>query len=137
MLSVGWAIAVRWLYKTCCPTGLAADWLIFVIVVVATPVLIGFLDAEIVALYLLIASRFGINSNEVFAGQSLEDHKGFLRLHIDARGHADGLPDQAAAGLPAVAAGPGGCRRPTRGCVPEDPLEPELIETEPIRIRRP
>jgi hypothetical protein len=136
VLSVGWAIGARLLYKNVLPDGLAADWLIFVIVLVATPVLIGFLDAEIVALYLLIASRFGINSNEVFAGQSLEDHKGFLRLHIDREGTLTVYPIK----LPRV------CRRwrpaPDGAAtdpwlVPVDPLEPELIEAEPIRIRKP
>jgi hypothetical protein len=131
-LSVGWAVVVRWLYHDVLPDGLTADWLIFVIVALATPLLIGFLDAELVALYLLIASRFGINSNEVFAGQSLEDHKGFLRLHIGTDGVLTVYPIK----LPRV------CRewRPDPGgaptdpwLVPEQPLEPELIET-PIRI---
>jgi hypothetical protein len=120
------------MYHDLLPDGLAADWLIFVIVAVATPLLIGFLDAEIVALYLLIASRFGINSNEVFAAQSLEDHKGFLRLHIGTDGVLTVYPVK----LPRV------CRtwRPDPGGAPTDPwlvpeedLEPELIET-PIRI---
>jgi hypothetical protein len=47
---------------------------------------IGFIDAELVACYLLVASRAGINLNEVMEGQSIEDHKGFLRLRIDADG---------------------------------------------------
>ncbi|MGH3762144.1 metallophosphoesterase [Actinophytocola sp.] len=133
-LSVGWAFTVRWLYRDVLPDGTAADWLIFVIVVVATPLLIGFLDSEIVALYLLIASRFGINSNEVFAAQSLEDHKGFLRLHIDREGTLTVHPIT----LPRVCrrwrADPGGA--PTDPwLVPEEELAPTLIES-PIRIPR-
>lgn len=133
-LSVGWAFVVRWLYRDVLPDGVAADWLIFVIVVVGTPVVIGFVDAEVVALYLLIASRFGINSNEVFAGQSLEDHKGFLRVRI-AR---DGLTVYPIS-LPEV------CRkwRPNPDgaatdpwLLPEQELRPALIE-EPIRIPHP
>ncbi len=133
-LSVGWAFAVRWLYRDVLPDGVAADWLIFAIVAVTTPVVIGFLDAEIVALYLLIASRFGINSNEVFAGQSLEDHKGFLRLHIDREGALTIYPIV----VPRV------CRkwRPDPGGAPADPwlapeqeLAPELIEP-PVRVTR-
>jgi hypothetical protein len=131
-LSFGWAFVVRWLYRDVLPNGVAADWLIFLIVVVCTPLLIGFLDAEIVALYLLIASRYGINTNEVFAGQSLEDHKGFLRLHIDRDGTLTVYP----IALPRICrkwrADPAGA--PTDPwLVPEQPLKPELIE-EPVRI---
>ena len=136
VLSVGWAILVRWLYHAVLPDGAAADWLIFVIVVVATPVLIGFVDAEIVALYLLLVSRAGINFNEVFAAQSIEDHKGFLRLHIKTDGSLEIYPIK----LARV------CRRwrpdpkaPANApwLTPGEPLEPELIEDEPIRIPHP
>lgn len=85
-LSVAWAAFVLWLYQDLLPTGPVADSVVFSTVAIGTPVLIGFLDAELVALYLLLASRFGINVNEAFAGQSIEDHKGFLRLHIGADG---------------------------------------------------
>jgi hypothetical protein len=37
---------------------------------------------EVAALYLLIASRFGVNVNELFAGQGIQGYKGFLRMHI-------------------------------------------------------
>jgi len=39
-------------------------------------------STEIVALYLLIVSRFGVNLNELFAGQGIQRYKGFLRMHI-------------------------------------------------------
>jgi hypothetical protein len=42
--------------------------------------------AEVVALYLLIASRFGVNLNELFAGQAIQGYKGFLRMRIGADG---------------------------------------------------
>jgi hypothetical protein len=64
----------------------AAQWVTVVVALIGTPVLMGFLDSLVVALYLLVACRFGFNTNEVFAGQSLEDYKGFLRLHIDREG---------------------------------------------------
>ena len=51
-------------------------------------------SAEVVALYLLVASRFGVNVNELFAGQGIQGYKGFLRLHIDADGCAHDLPDR-------------------------------------------
>ena len=85
-LSFGWAFLVLRLDRDVFPDGSAADLAIVGIVAVGTPVVIGFLDAEVVAVYLLLASRFGINLNEAFAGQSIEDYKGFLRLHIDTEG---------------------------------------------------
>jgi hypothetical protein len=37
---------------------------------------------QLVAAYLLIGSRYGININELFAAQGIADGKSFLRLHI-------------------------------------------------------
>jgi hypothetical protein len=42
----------------------------------------GLVGSQLVAAYLLVASWFGININELFAGQGIEDHKSFLRLHL-------------------------------------------------------
>ncbi|MFC4857404.1 metallophosphoesterase family protein [Actinophytocola glycyrrhizae] len=132
-LSVGWALVVRALYPAL-PDGVAADWLIFLIVAVGTPVVIGFVDAEVVALYLLVVSRFGINLNEVMAGQSIEDHKGFLRMHVGADGTLTIYPVK----LPRVGrewiADPGGA--PTDPWLrPAEPLKVELIEA-PIKVPR-
>jgi hypothetical protein len=44
--------------------------------------IIGFLATQLCALYLLIASFFKVNVNELFAGQGIEDAKSFLRMHI-------------------------------------------------------
>jgi hypothetical protein len=38
--------------------------------------------SHLVAWYLLIASSLGVNVNELFAAQGIEDAKAFLRLHI-------------------------------------------------------
>jgi hypothetical protein len=46
----------------------------------------GLVGTELVAAYLLVASWFGLNVNELFAGQGIEDHKSFLRLHLAADG---------------------------------------------------
>jgi hypothetical protein len=75
-----WAVLLYWLQVQ------AAGWVTALVALVGTPVLIGFIDAEIVALYLLVASRFRINLNEAFAGQSIADYKSFLRMHINAEG---------------------------------------------------
>jgi hypothetical protein len=37
---------------------------------------------ELFALYLLIAAKFDVNLNELFAGQGITGYKGFLRLHF-------------------------------------------------------
>jgi hypothetical protein len=47
---------------------------------------IGFLSTQLCALYLLIASWFNVNINELFAGQGIEDAKCFLRMHISRDG---------------------------------------------------
>ncbi|MGQ0837463.1 metallophosphoesterase family protein [Actinokineospora sp.] len=134
-LCVGWSFTVIWLYTDVLPGGAVRDWSTLVIVLGGTPLLIGFLDAELVAGYLMIASRYGINLNEVMAGQSIEDHKGFLRLRIDPAGDLTIYPVK----LARV------CRawRPDPGGAPHEPwlrpdgevLAPELIE-DPIVVPR-
>lgn len=42
----------------------------------------GVAAALLVSLYLLVASNFRVNLNELFAGQGIEDFKSFLRLHF-------------------------------------------------------
>jgi hypothetical protein len=44
--------------------------------------LAGVVAALLVSAYLLIASRFKVNLNELFAGQGIEDFKSFLRLRF-------------------------------------------------------
>jgi hypothetical protein len=90
---------------------------------------------EIFALYLFLASRFGINMNELFAGQGIERYKGFLRLHIA----TDGVLTIYPVGVEGVShrwrANPGGA--PGASWIePVRPLQPHLIEP-PIRIGAP
>ena len=40
----------------------------------------------LVGVYLYLTSRRGIHINEVFSAQSIEDHKSFLRMHVQADG---------------------------------------------------
>ena len=47
---------------------------------------IGLVASQLVAAYLLVAGSFGVNVNELFAGQGIEDSKSFLRLRIDPDG---------------------------------------------------
>ena len=46
----------------------------------------GLAATMLVSAYLLVAGGFGINDNELFAGQSIEDAKYFLRMRIDESG---------------------------------------------------
>lgn len=46
----------------------------------------GLVASQLVGLYLLIAGHFGVNLNELFAAQGIEDSKSFLRLHVAADG---------------------------------------------------
>jgi hypothetical protein len=46
----------------------------------------GLVGSLLVGLYLLVASVFDVNVNELFAGQGIIDVKSFLRLHIAADG---------------------------------------------------
>lgn len=50
-------------------------------------VVIGFVSTFIFCAYMLVASAFGINLNELFSGQAIIDSKSFLRLHIDQQGN--------------------------------------------------
>ncbi|WP_436500254.1 metallophosphoesterase [Actinokineospora sp. HUAS TT18] len=134
-LSTAWAFTVIWLYTKVLPDGLIGDWATLVIVMVGTPLLIGFIDAELVAVYLMIASRFGINLNEVMAGQSIEDFKGFLRLRIDDQGGLTIFPIKLDTTCRAWTPAPDAPAH-TPWLVPTcDPLRPELIE-DPIEVPR-
>jgi hypothetical protein len=87
---------------------------------------------EVVALYLLVAARLGVNLNELFAGQGIQGYKGFLRMHIDADGTLTVYPigiDYANKRWRAMPAAPANAP----WIVPKKPLRPHLIEA-PIRI---
>jgi hypothetical protein len=133
-LSAGWALVIRWLYHDVLPGGTATDWVVFLVAAVGTPILIGFVDAEVVALYLLIASRFGINLNELMAAQSIEDHKGFLRLHIARDGMLTIYPVKVDRVCREWTANPKGAPD-APWILPVRPLTPELIEP-PIKVPR-
>ena len=125
-LGLGWTVAVFALH------GLRPDWLpdvvLALVVVVVTFVLIGFAATLLTGVYLLLASLADVNLNEVMAGQSLEDRRGFLRLHIDAAGTLRIYPVK----LPKVChhwrADPGGAATDPWLEPAGDPLAPELIE---------
>ncbi|MGE5155958.1 MAG: hypothetical protein ACM3JP_00490, partial [Betaproteobacteria bacterium] len=49
---------------------------------VAYSAVAGLLSAVVVALYLIVASLFGLNFNELFSSQRIEGFKALLRMHI-------------------------------------------------------
>jgi len=51
-------------------------------VVVLVGVVGGLVGCEVMGLYLLVADRFGLNLNELFAAQRNRDWKNFLRIHV-------------------------------------------------------
>lgn len=92
----------------------------------------GLIASQLVALYLFIAGNFRVNLNELFAGQGIEDYKGFLRLHFGRDGSLTIYP----IGLDKV--GRKWVPQPMRAAHtpwldPAKPLTPKLIE-DPIRI---
>ncbi|WBQ04011.1 metallophosphoesterase [Kribbella sp. CA-293567] len=113
----------------------AADWITVLVALVVTPVLVGFVDAELVAAYLLIAGKFGFNMNELFAGQSIEDYKGFLRMHINRAGDLTIYPLKVPKVCHAWKADPSGSPE-TPWLIPDGPtLRAALIEP-PIEVPR-
>jgi hypothetical protein len=97
--------------------------------------IIGFLATQVCALYLLVASFFKVNVNELFAGQGIEDAKSFLRMHIA----ADGTLTVHPIGIDKIcrewAAHPDG-KHDESWLRPVEPLTAHLIE-EPITVTGP
>jgi hypothetical protein len=60
-------------------------WSILLAFATYAPV-IAVLDSWIVGAYLIVASRFQVNVNELYAGLGIEDLKSFLRLYIGTDG---------------------------------------------------
>jgi hypothetical protein len=97
--------------------------------------IIGFVATQLLSLYLLVASKWNVNVNELFAGQGIEDAKSFLRLHITADGTLTVYP----IGIDRI------CRKwvadpdaeeHVSWLQPSEPLTPHLIE-EPFVIAGP
>ena len=82
---LGLGVLGTWLWTILGITDLHPVWRLVIAVGVYAP-LSGFLATQLVCLYLLIAHRFGVNVNELYAGQGIEDAKSFLRMRISADG---------------------------------------------------
>ncbi|MBB4766920.1 metallophosphoesterase [Amorphoplanes digitatis] len=97
--------------------------------------LIAYLATALLSLYLLVAGRFDVNVNELFAGQGIEDAKSFLRMHIAANGaltvHAIGVDKICRQWVADPDAAPD-----ASWLRPQEPLTPHLIEP-PIVVDNP
>jgi hypothetical protein len=132
-LGFGWTFVVFALHR------LRPDWLPDPVLALAlvglTFVLVGYAASLLTGLYLLLASLFDVNLNEVMAGQSIEDHKGFLRLHIGPDGTLRIYPIKLARVCRRWRADPAGAAGDPWLRPDGDPLVPELIEP-PIAVPR-
>lgn len=63
-----------------------ATWPLPIVATLVYLAVVGLASTILFCAYLLLASMFGVNVNELFAGQSIIDSKSFLRLHIDTNG---------------------------------------------------
>ncbi|GAA2491956.1 hypothetical protein Ahu01nite_027790 [Winogradskya humida] len=85
------------------------------------------LGTQLLSLYLLVAGFFDVNTNELFAGQGIEDAKSFLRLHITPDGtltiYPIGVDRIARKWIPVPQADP-----EKSWLRPATPLTPHLIE---------
>ncbi|MFI7577448.1 metallophosphoesterase family protein [Micromonospora sp. NPDC049497] len=96
---------------------------------------IGLVASQVVAAYLLVAGAFGVNVNELFAGQGIEDAKAFLRMRIDPDGTLTLYPIAVDRVSRDWQVNPD--QSPTSSWLtPKTPLHPRLAEP-PVRISGP
>lgn len=129
-LGIGWTAVVLALHRR--------HWMpeaaLAVLAVVVTIVVIGAVAALLTGIYLTLASLVDVNLNEVFAGQSIENYKGFLRLHVDPDGNLTIYPIKIPRICRSWVAEPAGA--PADPWLrPAEPLRTELIEA-PIVVPR-
>ncbi len=129
---IGLAAGGAWVWLQLPPHDWTWPGPLVVAVVVYGPVS-GFLATQLTALYLLIAGNIGVNHNELYAGQSIEDAKSFLRMHIAPDGtltiHPIGVDKICRQWTP----NPEGAHD-SSWLNPREPLTPHRIEP-PIQVR--
>ncbi|HEY7048328.1 MAG TPA: hypothetical protein VH373_14010 [Jatrophihabitantaceae bacterium] len=129
-LGIGWTAAVLRLHDE----HWLPDTALAVLAAVVTVILIGAVAGLLTGIYLTVVSQFDVNLNEAFAGQSIEDYKGFLRLHIGRDGALTIHPIKIPRVCHSWRADPDGA--PDEPWLrPAEPLRVELLE-EPIRVPR-
>ncbi|MGH3728397.1 MAG: metallophosphoesterase [Micromonosporaceae bacterium] len=120
-----------WLWTTTGIADLPAVVRLAVAVVVYAP-LAGVVATQLVCAYLAVAHRFGVNVNELYAGQGIENSKIFLRFKIGRDGSMTAYPvavDTVCHRWRAVPDDPAG----SPWIAPVDPLRPRLAEP-PVTI---
>jgi hypothetical protein len=93
----------------------------------------GFLATQLTAAYLLVAGSFGVNLNELFAGQGIEDAKSFLRMRIAADGTLTLYPVAVDRVCRAWQVNPDGAADAS-WIEPKQPLRARLAEPTPVKI---
>lgn len=131
-IALGFAGAWAWLQLP------VHDWVWPVPLLVAALVyapLAGIVACQLIGLYLVVGSPFGVNVNELFAAQGIEDYKSFLRLHIGADGALTIYPVGVSRICRRWRVNPDAADADASWVVPAraDTLRYELVE-EPIRI---
>ncbi|MDG4763409.1 metallophosphoesterase [Solwaraspora sp. WMMD406] len=129
-IGLAWVGALVWLQLP------FVDWPWPLPVVAAAVVygpLAGLVATQLTAGYLVLAGAFDVNLNELFAGQGIEDAKGFLRMRIDADGALTIHPIAVDRICRRWRTDPAG-RPDSSWIVPEQPLTARLAE-EPITVR--
>lgn len=107
------------------------------IVGLGTLLVTGLVASELTAVYMLVVDRmFDVNSNEVYAAQSIEDHKSWLRMHIDANGTLRLIPVKVPKVCRKWADGDGSPGAPKLRPADGHEAKPELIHSEPIVVPR-
>jgi hypothetical protein len=132
-LGTAWAVGVFDLHHDR-PSWLP-DTVLAVLAVAATFVVVGFAATLLTGIYLLLASQLDVNLNEVFAGQSIEDYKGFLRLHVSRDGDLTIYPIRLAKVCHAWRTTPDDAAGDPWLRPAGEPLRAEFIEA-PIRVPR-
>jgi len=85
VVHIGLGVLGAWVWLQLPFTDWAWPLPVLAAVVIYLPVS-GLVATELFCLYLMLAGRIGVNLNELFAGQSIVDSKGFLRLHFERDG---------------------------------------------------
>ena len=132
---LGATVVAVWLAAKLPVAAAAPDWASFWSRLVVSGLVGGALATLVLASYLFLSSLRGIHLNELFSAQSIEDHKSFLRLHVQADGNLVVHP----LAVPRVGRSwhvpPASDDEGAPWIEPDEPIDVRLVEP-PLTIRR-
>jgi hypothetical protein len=132
LLHVSLAVLGAYLWRASAFADLPRPLPVLLALVVYLPVA-AVVASQLVAGYLLVANRFGVNHDVLFVAQGIEDGKAFLRLHVAVDGTLTVYPvavDRVCRRWQANPAGP----PDSSWFAPAEPLPVRLVE-DPIVLR--